>query len=133
MEILSFILDSYGLFAEKNWVEIFCAFILLAAKVQLLCQLYCGLRNANSSICNKIYKALLQISKDDCVICMLSLYEDPEQTLHDPLLGENNQKRVKKVIMKTPCNHRFHISCLIEWTKVKLECPTCRQKLPPLE
>ena len=73
------------------------------------------------------------VSKDDCVICMLSLYEDPEQTLQDPLLAENNQKKVKKVIMKTPCNHRFHVSCLIEWTKVKLECPTCRQKLPPFE
>jgi len=75
--------------------------------------------------------------KDDCVICMFSLYEDPEQTLQDPLLGENNEigieKKVKKIIMKTPCNHRYHISCLLEWSKVKLECPTCRKRLPPME
>lgn len=73
---------------------------------------------------------------DDCVICMLSLYEDPEKNLEEPLLGEGERERehkVKKIIMKTPCNHKFHCSCLLEWSKVKLECPTCRKKLPPME
>lgn len=34
--------------------------------------------------------------------------------------------------MKTPCNHYFHRDCLLSWTDVKLECPTCRRELPPL-
>lgn len=75
------------------------------------------------------------LKKDDCVICMMSLYEDPEQDLQEPLLNiiRPNNKKIKKTIMKTPCNHRFHIKCLIEWTKIKLECPICRKKLPSLE
>jgi transmembrane E3 ubiquitin-protein ligase len=36
------------------------------------------------------------------------------------------------VIMKTPCNHKFHEECLTQWLDVKLECPTCRAVLPPL-
>ncbi len=60
---------------------------------------------------------------------MLSLYENPEDSVQDPLLG----KKIKKTIMKTPCNHRFHIGCLMEWSKIKLECPTCRKPLPSLE
>lgn len=32
--------------------------------------------------------------------------------------------------MKTPCNHDFHIGCLLSWAKHKMDCPTCRQPLP---
>ena len=32
-----------------------------------------------------------------------------------------------------PCNHWFHRRCLEEWMNVKMECPTCRATLPPLE
>ena len=34
--------------------------------------------------------------------------------------------------MVTPCNHFFHPQCLQRWMDVKMECPTCRQILPPL-
>ena len=72
---------------------------------------------------------------------MASLFEDPENKLEEPLLlnegGLNSQIRekhiIKKTIMKTPCNHRFHIKCLLEWMNLKLECPICRKKLPSLE
>ena len=37
-----------------------------------------------------------------------------------------------KQIMQTPCNHKFHIHCLIEWMKLKMICPTCRGILPEL-
>lgn len=71
---------------------------------------------------------------------MLNLYEDPEMKLEEPLLlkeGGNLQIKekqiIKKTIMKTPCNHKFHVPCLLEWMNVKLECPVCRKKLPSLE
>mmetsp|Transcript_23503 Transcript_23503/g.61818 ORF Transcript_23503/g.61818 Transcript_23503/m.61818 type:complete len:505 (-) Transcript_23503:62-1576(-) len=51
----------------------------------------------------------------DCVICMAEL--DPE----DPQLAVS------------PCNHVFHRGCLLQWMEVKLECPTCRAALPPLQ
>jgi hypothetical protein len=34
--------------------------------------------------------------------------------------------------MVSPCNHKFHIACLLEWMSVKMECPTCRNILPPI-
>ncbi len=34
--------------------------------------------------------------------------------------------------MIAPCNHVFHKDCLIQWMEVKMECPICRQDLPPL-
>lgn len=34
--------------------------------------------------------------------------------------------------MVTPCSHFFHPQCLQRWMDVKMECPTCRQNLPPL-
>ena len=37
-----------------------------------------------------------------------------------------------KTRMVTPCGHFFHPGCLQRWMDIKLECPTCRQSLPPL-
>jgi hypothetical protein len=34
--------------------------------------------------------------------------------------------------METPCLHHFHKGCLVKWMQMKLECPTCRQNLPPI-
>ena len=34
--------------------------------------------------------------------------------------------------MLAPCNHIFHRECLTQWMDVKMECPVCRTKLPPL-
>lgn len=30
----------------------------------------------------------------------------------------------------TPCNHIFHANCLYNWMDVKMDCPTCRSRLP---
>ena len=40
------------------------------------------------------------------------------------------KKRDNGFIMKTPCGHKFHIPCLINWMNIKLECPSCRKDLP---
>lgn len=39
---------------------------------------------------------------------------------------------VSKVLMITPCGHKFHPSCLKSWMEVKLTCPTCRYTIPPI-
>lgn len=36
------------------------------------------------------------------------------------------------IVYRTPCGHLYHEECLKSWVQVKLECPSCRQKLPPL-
>lgn len=51
----------------------------------------------------------------ECVICMT------------PVDTERSQMR-----MVTPCGHFFHPTCLQRWMDVKMECPTCRQVLPPI-
>lgn len=51
----------------------------------------------------------------DCVICMSEI--DPEDA--------------RRVV--TPCNHKFHRACLEQWMDVKMECPTCRTTLPPIQ
>lgn len=38
---------------------------------------------------------------------------------------------LSKKYMETPCKHRFHVECLKSWMDQKLECPNCRQKIPP--
>ena len=52
----------------------------------------------------------------DCSICLSSLKSStsPEMQMH------------------APCGHIFHAHCLRRWMDVKLECPTCRAKLPPM-
>lgn len=63
------------------------------------------------------YRRFLQAPPlgSECVICMLEITsEDGVQ------------------IVTTPCEHRFHESCLERWMDVKMECPTCRRQLPPM-
>lgn len=35
--------------------------------------------------------------------------------------------------MVTPCLHRFHPRCLMDWMDKRLNCPMCRATLPPSE
>jgi len=51
----------------------------------------------------------------ECVICMVEL--EPEAARH----------------VTAPCKHRFHRRCLEQWMDVKMECPTCRAPLPPIQ
>ena len=73
---------------------------------------------------------------EDCTICLLPLCDEPG-TVDDFEGGKNLpmhvENKVVKKIMRTPCNHMFHISCLETWMEQKMECPIDRSKLPPLE
>lgn len=37
----------------------------------------------------------------------------------------------RRKYMVTPCRHIFHSGCLEGWMKYRLQCPVCREELPP--
>ena len=59
-----------------------------------------------------------------CIICMTPL--NLGVTTNEPLV--NHAKT-----MHTPCSHRFHQDCLTQWMAIKMECPTCRARLPVVD
>ncbi|GME84298.1 unnamed protein product [Ambrosiozyma monospora] len=83
--------------------------------------------------------------KVDCAICMQQ-FEVPivdtsmasnndgtsdEGSSSSPLLASVNII-ARRNYMVTPCKHIFHTDCLENWMKYKLQCPVCRNTLPPL-
>lgn len=69
----------------------------------------------------------------DCAICM--------QTLEVPLVPSGDDGKgaggVQGMLetrryMVTPCRHVFHSVCLEGWMRFRLQCPICREGLPPL-
>ncbi|KAK3937669.1 hypothetical protein QBC46DRAFT_356479 [Diplogelasinospora grovesii] len=38
----------------------------------------------------------------------------------------------RRAYMVTPCRHIFHTKCLEGWMRFRLQCPICREELPPL-
>lgn len=76
----------------------------------------------------------LLIFEDNCPICMLDLSSEtiPLENCKKTVLRNTKFNEKSRQIMKTPCNHKFHVGCLIEWMKLKMICPTCRSLLPEL-
>mmetsp|Transcript_35923 Transcript_35923/g.32314 ORF Transcript_35923/g.32314 Transcript_35923/m.32314 type:complete len:119 (+) Transcript_35923:1350-1706(+) len=76
-----------------------------------------------------------------CPICMENFIESQETesltTNDDGIINNTSSATIPLTkiphIMKTPCQHFYHESCMLEWMKKKFECPTCRKKLPPLD
>lgn len=69
--------------------------------------------------------------KIDCAICMNQV-EVPVAV--DTKIGLKSLRDSRKTLsyMFTPCRHVFHTECLEDWMKYKLQCPVCRNGLPPL-
>ncbi|KAK2593024.1 hypothetical protein QQS21_009278 [Conoideocrella luteorostrata] len=38
----------------------------------------------------------------------------------------------RRMYMVTPCRHIFHTACLESWLRFRLQCPICREELPPI-
>ncbi|CAD8062912.1 unnamed protein product [Paramecium sonneborni] len=73
---------------------------------------------------------------EECSICLEDL--DSVPTIKLTQEDERNLK-IKEVMnkqqnyyMKTPCDHKFHVFCLVKWMQIQLSCPSCRQQLQPL-
>jgi transmembrane E3 ubiquitin-protein ligase len=65
----------------------------------------------------------------DCSICM--------QPINVPVVPAGGMESAVNILgrreyMLAPCRHIFHTRCLEYWMRSKLQCPMCRETLPPL-
>lgn len=73
----------------------------------------------------------------DCAICM--------QEMEVPVLGAPGAPGgsssvtdgatsilTRRTYMVTPCRHIFHSTCLESWMRLRLQCPICRESIPPV-
>jgi hypothetical protein len=73
----------------------------------------------------------------DCAICMNAL---DVPVMAASIGGEGAGKNsggvagmlARRLYMVTPCRHVFHSVCLEGWMRYRLQCPICRESLPPL-
>ena len=77
----------------------------------------------------------------DCAICMQNL-----EVAVAPAIGSDGCREggggggtslaygifSRRAYMVTPCRHIFHTECLEGWMRYRLQCPICRDTLPPL-
>lgn len=73
----------------------------------------------------------------DCAICMNALEVPviPARGAGEAIstgTGGVQGMLARRVYMVTPCRHVFHSVCLEGWMKFRLQCPICREPLPPL-
>lgn len=74
----------------------------------------------------------------DCAICILNfdvpIVPSPAiasiEEIHTALAAITVFSR--RAYMVTPCRHIFHSACLEGWMRYRLQCPICRENLPPL-
>jgi hypothetical protein len=69
----------------------------------------------------------------DCAICR-EILEVPVVRAgeDDPTAGGVAGVFARRMYMVTPCRHIFHSACLEGWMRFRLQCPICREELPPL-
>lgn len=66
----------------------------------------------------------------DCAIC--------REMLEVPVINAGEEAGsvasafARRMYMVTPCRHIFHTACLEGWMRFRLQCPICRDELPPL-
>ncbi|KAF2225974.1 hypothetical protein BDZ85DRAFT_73788 [Elsinoe ampelina] len=70
----------------------------------------------------------------DCAICMQEIevhVHGPDSAPEGGLAGAGGLL-ARRAYMLTPCRHIFHAKCLEGWMKFRLQCPICREDLPPM-
>ncbi|KAK7557558.1 putative RING finger ubiquitin ligase [Phyllosticta citricarpa] len=72
----------------------------------------------------------------DCAICMQDLEVPVIASAADAdgagASGLSGGLLARRAYMVTPCRHIFHSVCLEGWMRYRLQCPICREVLPPL-
>lgn len=71
----------------------------------------------------------------DCAICMQDLevpVVEAGEAADAAASAAAGFVLARRLYMVTPCRHIFHTSCLEGWMKYRLQCPNCREGLPPL-
>jgi hypothetical protein len=64
--------------------------------------------------------------RTDCPICFIPLVQQPDK------FSDQIAPLATKYYAETPCKHQFHESCLKLWMAIKLQCPSCLSKIPPI-
>lgn len=71
----------------------------------------------------------------DCAICMQNIEVPVVSTEGSSAEGGtalSGHLLARRAYMVTPCRHIFHTPCLEGWMRYRLQCPICRETLPPL-
>lgn len=71
----------------------------------------------------------------DCAICMQNLEVPVVRAGDNSREGNGSVASIlfgRRAYMVTPCRHIFHSPCLEGWMRYRLQCPICRDNLPPL-
>lgn len=122
---------------EPKWVLLlFCLLILVGQVTLIAVQIKYGVRSILPKFLHpeelKYFLSETDSEDDTCSICLVSI---KQKALMDKVEScELNEMRgeLENNIVLTPCRHKFHIECLAQSMKTKLECPNCRAILPPL-
>lgn len=76
----------------------------------------------------------IRIRAIDCAICCevleVPVVKAGEEA--EPAGGGVAGVLERRKYMVTPCRHIFHSPCLEGWLRFRLQCPICREELPPL-
>ncbi|KAI5301134.1 hypothetical protein KEM55_002224 [Ascosphaera atra] len=72
----------------------------------------------------------------DCAICMQDI-EVPVISKGDAggrshVADSATSIFARRQYMVTPCRHIFHSTCLESWMRLRLQCPICRETIPPV-
>ncbi|KAJ5627904.1 hypothetical protein N7490_010132 [Penicillium lividum] len=72
----------------------------------------------------------------DCAICMQDI-EVPVLSASTSAGGSIVSEGATSILsrrnyMVTPCRHIFHTACLESWMRLRLQCPICRDTIPPV-
>ncbi|EEP78517.1 conserved hypothetical protein [Uncinocarpus reesii 1704] len=75
----------------------------------------------------------------DCAICMQDI-EVPVLLTPGSGVGSSGTSVTesaasllsRRAYMITPCRHIFHSPCLETWMRLRLQCPICRESIPPI-
>ena len=71
----------------------------------------------------------------DCAICMQNIEVAVVPSGHEEggtSVALATKMFSRRAYMVTPCRHIFHSACLEGWMRYRLQCPICRDNLPPL-
>lgn len=71
----------------------------------------------------------------DCAICMQDIEVPvlPAPTSAGGSVTDGATSILsRRAYMVTPCRHIFHTACLESWMRLRLQCPICRESIPPV-
>ncbi|KAL2828426.1 hypothetical protein BDW59DRAFT_143097 [Aspergillus cavernicola] len=72
----------------------------------------------------------------DCAICMqdidVPVLAAPGAAGGSSVADGATTLLTRRTYMVTPCRHIFHTACLESWMKLRLQCPICRETIPPV-